>query len=55
MTQADLPPRRPRIQSEKVYEGLVMDEVVLGQGSSTELRLSPVSIIPKMIHIHILN
>jgi hypothetical protein len=41
-----------RVRAQRIPLGSVVDEVVLEQVSLRVLRLSPVSIIPPLLHIH---
>ena len=49
---AGVPPRRPGFESEPVYFGFVVNKVALGQVFLEVLWLSPLIIIPQMLHTH---
>jgi hypothetical protein len=49
---AGFPPRSPGFASRKVHVGFVVDKVALVQVFLLDVRLSPVNIIPSMLHTY---
>jgi hypothetical protein len=47
---AGLPPRRPGFDPGSAHVGFVVDKLALGQVFPRVLRLSPVNLIPPMLH-----